>query len=37
MDLQSEAVEEMGLDENMELPIHIPPDKLIIFRENAFA
>lgn len=37
MDLQAEAVEEMGLGENMELPIHIPPEKLLIFRENAFA
>jgi iron(III) transport system ATP-binding protein len=35
MDLQAEAVEEMGLGENMELPIHIPPNKLLIFRENA--
>ncbi len=33
MDLQSEAVEKMGLGEHMELPIYFPPEKLLIFKE----
>ncbi len=33
MDLQSEAVEEMGLAEEMEVPIYFPPEKLLLFRE----
>ena len=34
MDLQAEAVEEMKLSHNMELPIHIPPQKLLIFNHH---
>ncbi len=33
MDLQSEAVEEMGLAEEMEVPVYFPPEKLLLFRE----
>ena len=35
MDLQSEAVEEMALKEAVELPIHLPPEKILLFRESA--
>ena len=35
MDLQVEAVEEMGVREGMDLPIHLPPEKLLLFRESS--
>ena len=31
MDLQSETVEDMNLKGSMELPLHLPPDKLLVF------
>jgi iron(III) transport system ATP-binding protein len=33
MDLQVETVEELGVREGMDLPIHLPPEKLMLFRE----
>jgi len=35
MDLQVEAVEEMALREAVELPIHLPPEKIMLFRETS--
>jgi iron(III) transport system ATP-binding protein len=33
MDLQVETVEEMNVSQGMDLPIHLPPEKLLLFRE----
>ncbi|MFH1155931.1 MAG: ATP-binding cassette domain-containing protein [Pseudomonadota bacterium] len=33
MDLQSETVEGMELEGSMELPLHLPPDKLLVFAD----
>jgi iron(III) transport system ATP-binding protein len=33
MDLQSETVETLNLRGSMELPIHLPPEKLLVFRD----
>ncbi len=35
MDLQSEAVEEMRLHDAVEFPIHLPPEKILLFRDAA--
>ncbi|MBN2233418.1 MAG: ATP-binding cassette domain-containing protein [Deltaproteobacteria bacterium] len=37
MDLQVESVEEMELAEGMELPVHLPPEKVLLFHDQALA